>query len=138
MTTLKPNPHRPSNYNRSIGKQIREVLSRQGLSSRDLSMKSGIRMDHLVLYEGGLRPPTCRALQQIAQALGIPADVLLPEATLDEPINQKLYRGFRQAWFLPAPDRMFLASILEYLLDRPGFFLAARLSSTGVAHAPRA
>jgi len=141
MARLKSNPcQRPSRFNLAVGRQIRDVSTCLRVSSRQLSLRSGIRLDHLELYQSGLRPPTCRALQRIGQALGIPVDPLLPQIELSDPVNQDLYLAYRGVWFLPAETKRVLTRIVEYFVQTPGLTASLVQASTtsGGHHAHRA
>lgn len=140
MLSLKPDPRRrPSKFNLALGDQIRIVSTYLGVSQRQLSLKSGIRLDHLQLYQKGLRPPTCRALGRIAQALGTPVDSLLPPAALEDPANNALYQSFRLVWFLPLEAKHSLAKIVDYFVTAAGLprALGATTLLPGGSHAPR-
>ncbi len=64
---------------RVVGQRIAAARQRAGLSVRDLAERTGWPRDTLVNYELGRRAITIERLQVIADALGVPAALLLLE-----------------------------------------------------------
>ena len=61
---------------RDFGKRLQELREAQGLTLRDLDLKSGVREQNLRLYEKG-RSPSAQILSDLADALGTTTDYLL-------------------------------------------------------------
>lgn len=56
----------------NVGHRLRELRTRQGLSSRSLAQMSGLNVNTLSLIENGRSSPSVNTLQQLAVALQIP------------------------------------------------------------------
>lgn len=55
-----------------VGQRLRELRTRQGLSSRTLAHLSGLNVNTLSLIENGRSSPSVNTLQQLATALQVP------------------------------------------------------------------
>jgi transcriptional regulator with XRE-family HTH domain len=64
-----------------IGKKIREIRRRVGISQEDLSEKAEINRTYLSQIENGKSSPTEKKIKKIAEALGVPASELMEETT---------------------------------------------------------
>jgi transcriptional regulator with XRE-family HTH domain len=56
----------------SVGKSLRKIRARQGLSMRALAQISGLNINTLSLIENGRTSPSVSTLQQLAQSLQVP------------------------------------------------------------------
>lgn len=55
-----------------LSTRLRQLRDAQGISQRDLAVKSGIYYTQVAMIESGVRPPTLRTLCKIADGLGVP------------------------------------------------------------------
>ncbi len=62
---------------KSFAEVLREIRQEKGLSQEALADKAGLHRTYISQVERGLKSPSLRSLEQIAQALGIPASALL-------------------------------------------------------------
>ncbi len=69
-----------------VGRKLRELRTRQGLSLRVLADRSGLNVNTLSLVENGKSSPSVSTLQQLALALDVPIATLF-EA---EPVEKKV------------------------------------------------
>lgn len=60
-----------------LGRNVRDVRRRQGLSQEELAHEAGMKRSYLSDLERGTRNPTVRALGRFAAALGIEPGELL-------------------------------------------------------------
>ena len=131
MRTLRADRLQPKGFNQYLGSRIVESRRSLSLSQRDLAGRSFLRADLLCKYETGTHPPTVRTLHRIAEAVGKPVDVLLPELSFTEGADQVLYRLFREVWFLPLETRRVLATLLTSILTFPATPSARALATGG-------
>jgi transcriptional regulator with XRE-family HTH domain len=103
----------PKHFNRAVGSQLRQARTLRQMSQRDLSRGAFLRKESVSKYENGIHPPTVRSLHRMAQALGLPADCLLPEISLNDPADQFLYTFLRNIWFAPLETRRVVAALLS-------------------------
>jgi len=69
-----------------VGRNLREIRSRQGLSLRALADISGLNINTLSLVENGKSSPSVSTLQQLAQALDVPITAFFETPAIEEPI----------------------------------------------------
>ncbi len=62
---------------RSFAEVLREVRQENGLSQEELADRAGLHRTYISQVERGLKSPSLRSLEQIAQALGVPPSALL-------------------------------------------------------------
>jgi transcriptional regulator with XRE-family HTH domain len=62
---------------KSFAEVLREIRQEKGLSQEALADKAGLHRTYISQVERGLKSPSLRSLEQIAQALGVPASALL-------------------------------------------------------------
>lgn len=103
----------PSNFRAALGSQIAAIRTAAELKQRDVSARTGIRIDRLSKYETGEQPPPVFALWTIAGALGRPVDLFLPELHLPVASDQALYLRCRRLWSYPETVRALAAQILN-------------------------
>jgi len=77
-----------------VGKRLRELRSRSGLSLRALADRSGLNVNTLSLIENGKSSPSVSTLQQLALALNIPMTAFFES----EPVEKNVV-------FTPAGER---------------------------------
>lgn len=58
-----------------VGRNLRDLRNRRGLSLRALAERSGLNVNTLSLVENGKSSPSVGTLQQLAQALGVPITI---------------------------------------------------------------
>lgn len=56
---------------------LRELRQEKGLSQEELADKAGLHRTYISQIERGLKSPSLRSLQQIAEALGVPLSTLV-------------------------------------------------------------
>ncbi len=62
---------------KSFAEVLREIRQEKGLSQEELADRAGLHRTYISQVERGLKSPSLRSLEQIAQALGVPASALL-------------------------------------------------------------
>jgi transcriptional regulator with XRE-family HTH domain len=62
---------------KSFAEVLREIRQEKGLSQEALADRAGLHRTYISQVERGLKSPSLRSLEQIAQALGVPASALL-------------------------------------------------------------
>lgn len=67
-----------------VGRAIRELRERTGLSQEELAAEAGLHRTYISLVERGQRNITVDALSQIAEALGVYPSRLIAEAERGE------------------------------------------------------
>jgi len=97
---------------RLVGRRIAASRQAEGLSAADLAERLGWPRDTLVNYETGRRRITIESLMQIAEALNIPAAVLL----LDDPMLARLVTQFAREPNVMEDVRFFLDARGDELL----------------------
>ncbi len=60
-----------------LGKNVRTIRTALGLSQEEIAFRAGLKRSYLSDLERGTRNPTVRALERIAEALGVPPCRLL-------------------------------------------------------------
>jgi transcriptional regulator with XRE-family HTH domain len=63
----------------NIGNKIRKLRKEKGLTLEDLSKKTGLSLSYISLIERGLKNPSLRALEKIAECLNITPGILLSD-----------------------------------------------------------
>lgn len=56
---------------------LRELRQEKGLSQEELADKAGLHRTYISQIERGLKSPSLRSLEQIAEALGVPLSTLV-------------------------------------------------------------
>ncbi len=62
---------------KSFAEVLREVRQEKGLSQEELADRAGLHRTYISQVERGLKSPSLRSLEQIAQGLGLPASALI-------------------------------------------------------------
>lgn len=62
---------------KTFAEVLREVRQEKGLSQEALADRAGLHRTYISQVERGLKSPSLRSLEQIAQALGMPPSALL-------------------------------------------------------------
>lgn len=109
-------PRSPDLFRSRVGARIREVRGTLNLSQRELASLCGLPPDRLAKYELGIHPPPLYALTRVAEALGRPVDVLLPELHLRGEVDRDLYRVCRELWRFPEDFRGRCAQMLRIMI----------------------
>lgn len=78
-----------------IGKTIKKIRKRLGMTQVQLAEKSGIRQIHISLIESGKRKPSEETINNIGLAFGINGDAVLMYAMELENINPKHKESFQ-------------------------------------------
>lgn len=82
-----------------VGRNLRELRNRKGLSLRALAERSGLNINTLSLIENGKSSPSVGTLQQLAEALNVPITKLFEAETSEKsvvftPVNHRPYTVF--------------------------------------------
>ncbi|MEZ5408160.1 MAG: helix-turn-helix domain-containing protein [Acidimicrobiales bacterium] len=72
--------------NKALGAFIRAQRELASLSLRQLSDMADVSNAYLSQIERGLHEPSVRVIRSVARALGVPAEVLLAQAGLIDPV----------------------------------------------------
>ena len=62
---------------RQVGRNVRQIRKERGWSQEDLAFESGLDRTYISGVERGVRNPTVLVLEELAQALKVPAARLL-------------------------------------------------------------
>lgn len=60
-----------------LGRNIREWRKRRGFSQEELALETGMKRSYVSDMERGMRNPSVKAIERLAKALKIEADILL-------------------------------------------------------------
>lgn len=60
----------------NLGKSIQTCRMQRGFSQADLAKRAGISVSYLSMLENSKRDPTISTVQKIANALGVPIEIL--------------------------------------------------------------
>ena len=97
-----------------IGRAIKLCRSQKGWTLRELSKRSGIAVSHLSMIERNRRDASMSAMQELANAFGMPLNVLIflaadaKELTgISTELQEKLSRAALQLLRLPTTDHLF-------------------------------
>jgi len=67
-----------------VGRKLRELRSRHGLSLRSLADRSGLNINTLSLIENGKSSPSVSTLQQLALALSVPLSAFFEDEFIEK------------------------------------------------------
>ena len=97
-----------------IGRAIRLCRSQKGWTQAELSKRTGITASHLSMMERNERDPSMAAMQSLANAFGMPLNVLVflaaekeELAGMTEELKEKLSRAALELLKLPTPGHLF-------------------------------
>jgi transcriptional regulator with XRE-family HTH domain len=90
--------------------RIQEILKSRGMTQRDVSRATGISTQAIQGWRNGALPGSDN-LQQLAETLGVPVDMLLSE----EPAWPSLARFFAETRDITLDERAFLWAQAKYL-----------------------
>ncbi len=90
MNVKKNTKRAPSDYLVKLGEDLRSLRKAQGLTLSGLANESGRSISFLSKIERGLARPSVTALQEIAEALGVPVGWFL-ETDGPAPANERPY-----------------------------------------------
>lgn len=107
----------PSLFRAHLAGRIRELREAKGLRQREAADLAGLRPDRLNKYESGQQPPPAFALYKVAQALGRPVDLFLPELKLSSEGDQIFYQQVRRVWDSTPELRRGLGLMLRSICD---------------------
>lgn len=77
---MRLRPSRRMDVVQLLGANVRRYRKLAGMSQEELSLESGMKRSYVSDLERGTRNPSVRALGRLADALGVPAAVLLSPA----------------------------------------------------------
>ena len=81
---FNPAEHTPAEV--LVGRKLRELRTKQGLSLRALAGRSGLNFNTLSLVENGKSSPSVGTLQQLALALDVPISTFFESEPVEKPI----------------------------------------------------
>lgn len=97
-----------------IGRAIKLCRSRKGWTLRDLNKRSGITVSHLSMIERNQRDASMAAMQSLANAFGMPLNVLVflaadqkELAGISKELKEKLSHAALELLSLPTTDNLF-------------------------------
>jgi transcriptional regulator with XRE-family HTH domain len=97
-----------------IGQAVKLCRSQRGWTLRELSKRTGIAVSHLSMIEHNQRDASMTAMQAMANALGMPLNVLIflaadpKELTgISNELKEKLSRAALELLRLPTTDHLF-------------------------------
>jgi transcriptional regulator with XRE-family HTH domain len=97
-----------------IGRAIKLCRSQKGWTLRDLSKRTGMTTSHLSMIERNQRDASMTAMQTLANAFGMPLNVLIflaadtKELTgISNELKEKLSRAALELLRLPTTDNLF-------------------------------
>lgn len=97
-----------------IGRAVKLCRSQKDWTLRELSKRSGIAVSHLSMIERNQRDASMTAIQSIANALGMPLNVLIFLAAdpieltgISNELKEKLSRAALELLRLPTTDNLF-------------------------------
>jgi transcriptional regulator with XRE-family HTH domain len=98
----------------NVGRAIKLCRSQKGWTLAELGKRTGIAASHLSMIEHGDRDPSMTAMQAIANAFGMPLNVLIflaadPDdlAGISEELKEKLSRAALELLRLPTTGNLF-------------------------------
>lgn len=107
----------PSHFRVYVAGRLQELREAQGLRQIEVAELAHLRRDRLNKYEHGLQPPPAFALYSVAQALGRPVDLFLPEPKLHTEGDQIFYAQIRRAWDYSPELRLGLGVMIRAICD---------------------
>ena len=97
-----------------IGRAIKLCRSQKGWTLRELAKRTGIGVSHLSMIEHNQRDASMTAMEAIANALGMPLNVLVFLASdpkeltgINNELKEKLSRAALELLRLPTTDHLF-------------------------------
>lgn len=97
-----------------IGRAIKLCRSQRGWTLRELSQHAGIAVSHLSMIERSQRDASMTAMQSLANAFGMPLNVLIFLAAdpnelrgISNELKEKLSRAALELLRLPTTDHLF-------------------------------
>ncbi|MBZ5603068.1 MAG: helix-turn-helix domain-containing protein [Acidobacteriia bacterium] len=98
----------------NVGRAIKLCRSQKGWTLAQLGTRTGIARSHLSMLERNQRDPSMSAMQAIANALGMPLNVLIflaadeKELTgINQELKEKLSRAALELLSLPTTQNLF-------------------------------
>jgi len=90
MAIMEPTAKSPASDEINVGRCLRELRTRRGLSIRGLAELSGLNFNTLSLIENSKTSPSVSTLQQLSMALGVPITAFFETASeLKDVLYQK-------------------------------------------------
>lgn len=100
----------------SVGKRIRESRLQKSWRQEDLGEAVGLSVKHIGALERGERHPNLESFIRIANALEIPADILLQDVT-DKGYQVRMSEYLNRIDTLSGERRKLALKLLEVILD---------------------
>ena len=98
----------------NVGRAIKLCRSQKGWTLVELGKRTNIAVSHLSMIERNDRDPSMKAMQQIANAFGMPLNILIflaadtnDLAGVSEELKEKLSRAALELLRLPTPGHLF-------------------------------
>jgi transcriptional regulator with XRE-family HTH domain len=104
----------------SFGQRMARIRKANGLTQRELAAELDISPRMVAYYEAQTEHPPSRLLPVLTEILGVSTDELLgvKPAKKNKPVNQRLWRRFRQIEKLPPKEKRQLLAVIDTFLDR--------------------
>ena len=116
---MPPKPESESDAESPLGEFIRRQRELQALSMRQLADLVGISSPYLSQIEHGVRDPSERVLEAIADNLELSADALREHAGRDDELESAVVAAIRADRALNGRQRQALIEIYESFTARP-------------------
>ncbi len=98
----------------NVGSKIRKLRKEQNLTLEELSKKTGLSLSYISLIERGLKNPSLKALEKIAEFFGInPAIFFVDEGNVEEKENIEVF--LRTNTKLDEEERKMIIQLIESL-----------------------
>jgi transcriptional regulator with XRE-family HTH domain len=79
-----------------IGKMIKALRESEGLTQSELAKRAGLTQAAISQFEEGKRVPSTRAIQKIADGLGVSLDTLVSESSASQQDDPEKEAAIRQ------------------------------------------
>jgi transcriptional regulator with XRE-family HTH domain len=101
------------------GRRLADIRKAQGLSQRDLALKTGISNRMIAYYEAQTDRPPAAQLPLLAKALNVTTDELLGNKPLSvtPPKNSRLWKRLQAVDSLPPKAQKQVVELVELLAD---------------------
>ncbi|MCS7202576.1 MAG: helix-turn-helix transcriptional regulator [Dictyoglomus sp.] len=97
----------------NIGDKIRKIRKQKNLTLEELSKKTGLSLSYISLIERGLKNPSLKALEKIAECLDISPSIFFREEDIDEKESIEVF--LRANTNLDEEERKMIIQLIESL-----------------------
>ncbi|MCX7845808.1 MAG: helix-turn-helix transcriptional regulator [Dictyoglomaceae bacterium] len=97
----------------NIGNKIRKLRKEKNLTLEELSKKTGLSLSYISLIERGLKNPSLKALEKIAECFGINPAIFFKEEDINEKESIEVF--LRANTNLDEEERKMIIQLIESL-----------------------